>query len=96
MEIDETFGIIAVVPLAIKYTAVAMWRPHVNGVVGLGGLLTVQACCLSRYSHYPPPQPPAQLPQKKKMPLVHFLSIQRGYIPVCNCPFVNSREVLLC
>ena len=66
MEIDETFGIIAVVPLAIKCTAVAMWRPHVNGVVGLGGLLTVQACCLSRYSHYPPPQPPAQLPQKKK------------------------------
>ena len=65
MEIDETFGIIAVVPLAIKYTAVAMWRPHVNGVAGLGGLLTVQACCLSRYSHYPPPQPPAQLPQKK-------------------------------
>ena len=29
-------------------------------VAGLGGL-TVQAHCLSRHSHYPPPQPPAQL-----------------------------------
>lgn len=32
----------------------------VNGVVGLGGLV-VQALCLSRYSHYLPTQPPAQL-----------------------------------
>ena len=28
--------------------------------MGLGGL-TVQALCLSGYSYYPPPQPPAQL-----------------------------------
>ena len=32
----------------------------VDGVVDLCGL-TIQARCLSRYSHYPPPQPQAQL-----------------------------------
>ena len=50
----------AVLPLAIKYTVVAKWRSPVVGVAGLDGL-TVQAQCLSGHSHYPPPQPPAQL-----------------------------------
>ena len=31
-----------------------------DGVAGLGGL-AIQAHCLSGHSHYPPPQPPAQL-----------------------------------
>jgi len=46
--------------MVIKYTVVTWWRSPVDGVGGLGGL-TVQANCLSGYSHYPPPQPPAQL-----------------------------------
>ena len=49
-----------VFPLMIRYTVVTGWRSPADGVAGLGGL-TVQAHCLSGYSHYPPPQPPAQL-----------------------------------
>ena len=49
-----------VFPLVIRYTVVTGWRSPADGVAGLGGL-TVQAHCLSGYSHYPPPQPPAQL-----------------------------------
>ena len=60
MDKDGVFLTTAVLPLAIKYTVVARWRSPADGVAGLGGL-TVQALCLSRYSHYPPPQPPAQL-----------------------------------
>ena len=60
MDKDGVFLTIAVLPLAIKYTVVAKWRSPADGVAGLGGL-TVQAHCLSGYSHYPPPQPPAQL-----------------------------------
>ena len=64
MEVDKdgVFLTTAVLALAIKYTVVAKWRSPADGVVGLGGL-TVQAHCLSGYSHYPPPhaQPPAQL-----------------------------------
>ena len=57
----ERWGLLTTaVLLAIKYTVVAKWRSPVDGVVGLGGL-TVQAHCLSGYSHYPPPRPPAQL-----------------------------------
>ena len=37
-----------------------------DGVAGLGGL-TVQAHCLSGYSHYPPPQPPAQLSPNQRV-----------------------------
>ena len=40
--------------------SLSLWRSPVDGVAGLGGM-TVQAHCLSGYSHYPPPQPPAQL-----------------------------------
>ena len=57
---DGVFLTTAVLPLAIKYTVVAKWRSPADGVADLGGL-TVQAHCLSGYSHYPPPQPPAQL-----------------------------------
>ena len=39
---------------------VVKWRSPADRVAGLGGL-TVQALCLSGYSHYPPPQSPAQL-----------------------------------
>ena len=60
MDKDGVFLTTAVLPLAIKYTVVAKWRSPADGVAGLGGL-TVQAHCLSGYSHYPPPQPPAQL-----------------------------------
>ena len=60
MDKDGVFLTTAVLPLAIKYTVVARWRSPADGVAGLGGL-TVQAHCLSGYSHYPPPQPPAQL-----------------------------------
>ena len=39
----------------------SLWRFPVDGIVSLGGL-TVQAYCLSEYSHYrPPPRPPAPL-----------------------------------
>ena len=48
----------AVLPLGIKYTVVAKWRSPADGL----GVFTVQAHCLSGYSHYPPPQPPNQLP----------------------------------
>ena len=60
MDKDGVFLTTAVLPLAIKYAVVARWRSPADGVAGLGGL-TVQALCLSGYSHYPPPQPPAQL-----------------------------------
>ena len=60
MDKDGVFLTTAVLPLIIKYTVVAKWRSPADGVVGLGGL-TVQALCLSGYSHYPPLQPPAQL-----------------------------------
>ena len=41
---------------------VIWWRSPADGVTALGGLtVTVQAHCLNVYSHYPPPQPPAQL-----------------------------------
>ena len=61
MDKDGVFLTTAVLPLAIKYTVVARWRSSpADGVAGLGGL-TVQVHCLSGYSHYPPPQPPAQL-----------------------------------
>ena len=40
-----------------------------DGVAGLDGL-TVKTRCLSGYSHYPPPQPPAQLsPSTSSTPL---------------------------
>ena len=58
MDKNGVFLTTAVLPLAIKYTVVARWRSPADGVAGLGGL-TVQAHCLSGYSHYPPPQPPA-------------------------------------
>ena len=57
---DGVFLTTAVLPLTIEYTVVAKWRSPADRVAGLGGL-TVQAPCLSGYSHYPPPQPPAQL-----------------------------------
>ena len=60
MDKDGVFLTTAVLPLAIKYTVVAKWRSPADGVAGLGGL-TVQALCLSGYSHSPPPQPLAQL-----------------------------------
>ena len=60
MDKDRVFLTTAVLPLAVKYTVVAKWRSPADGVAGLGGL-TVQALCLSEYSHYPPPQSPAQL-----------------------------------
>jgi len=43
-------------------TLICDWSPQppADGVTGLGGL-TIQAHCLSGYSHSPPPQPPAQL-----------------------------------
>ena len=60
MDKDGVFLTTAVLPLAIKYTVVVKWRSPADGVAGLGGL-TVQALYLSGYSHYPPPQSPAQL-----------------------------------
>ena len=42
------------------------WRSPADRVAGLGGL-TVQAHCLSGYSHYPPPQPPAQLSPNQRV-----------------------------
>ena len=50
----------------IRYTVVTGWRSLADGVAGLGGL-TVQAHCLSGYSHYPPPQTPAQLFLKQRV-----------------------------
>ena len=60
MDKDGVFLTSAVLPFSIKYTVVAKWRSPVDRVAGLCGL-TVQAHCLSRYTHYPPPQPLAQL-----------------------------------
>ena len=60
MDKDGIFLTTAVLPLAIEYTVVVKWRSPADRVAGLGGL-TVQALCLSGYSHYPPPQPLAQL-----------------------------------
>ena len=56
----------AVLPLTIEYmyTVVARWRSPVDRVAGLSGL-TVQAHCLSRWSHYPPQ---------------HHLSLQLNYL----------------
>ena len=61
MDEDRVFLTTAVLPLGIKYTVVAKWRFPADRVAGVGGL-TVQAHCLSGYSHYPPPQPLAQSP----------------------------------
>ena len=52
VEMDKDFLTTAVLPLAIEYTVVVKWRSPADGVAGLGGL-TVQALCLSGYSHYP-------------------------------------------
>ena len=52
MDKDGVFLTTAVLPLAIKYTVVVKWRSPADRVAGLGGL-TVQALCLSGYSHYP-------------------------------------------
>ena len=73
MDKDGAFLTTAVLPLAVKYTVVAKWRSPADGVAGLGGL-TVQAHCLSGYSHYPPPLPPAQLSlhQGGRYPMVDF------------------------
>ena len=52
------------------------WRSPADGVTGLGGL-TVQAHCLSGYSHYPPPHPPAQLSPKALSPRIqHALATE--------------------
>ena len=51
------------------------WRSPADGVTGLGGL-TVQAHCLSGYSHYPPPQPPAQLSPNQRVIL--WLALGNG------------------
>ena len=62
----KTRSLATTVFLAIEYTGVTKWRSPADGVVGLGGL-TVQVHCLSRYFHYPPPQPQAQLsPNQRK------------------------------
>ena len=50
MDKDGVFLTTAVLPLAIEYTVVAKWRSPADGVAGLGWL-TVQAHCLSGYSH---------------------------------------------
>ena len=59
----------------IRYTVVTGWRSPADGVAGLGGL-TVQAHCLSGYSHYPPPQPPAQLSPNQRVIL--WLALENG------------------
>ena len=64
-----------VFPLVIRSTVVTGWRSPADGVVGLGGL-TVQAHCLSGYSHYPPPQPPAQLSPNQRGIL--WLALENG------------------
>ena len=46
-----------------------------DGIAGLGGL-TVQAHCLSGYSHYPPPQPPAQLSPNQR--IILWLALENG------------------
>ena len=48
----------------IEYTVVAKWRAPADKASGLGRL-TIQALCLSGYSHNPPHQPPAQLSLKQ-------------------------------
>ena len=63
-----------VFPLMIRYTVVTGWRSPADGVGGLGGL-TVQAHCLSGYSHYPPPQPPAQLSPNQRVAPCWKLSV---------------------
>ena len=63
-----------VFPLVIRYTVVTGWR-SADGVAGLGGL-NVQAHCLSGYSHYPPPQPPAQLSPNQRVIL--WLALENG------------------
>ena len=64
-----------VFPLVIRYTVVTGWRSPADGVAGLGGL-TVQAHCLSGYSHYPPPQPLAQLSPNQRVIL--WLALGNG------------------
>ena len=70
----------------IRYTVVTGWRPPADRVAGLSGL-TVQAHCLSGYSHYPPPQPPAQLERcrvegvlKPYLPVASELTFQDGLL----------------
>ena len=79
MDKDGVLLTTAVLPLAIKCTVVARWRSPADGVAGLGGL-TVQAHCLSGYSHYPPPQPPAQLSlHQGGYPMVNFGKWEWGW-----------------
>ena len=60
----------------IRYTVVTGWR-SADGVAGLSGL-TVQAHCLSGYSHYPPLQPPAQLSPNQRVILWFALGNGNG------------------
>ena len=62
-----------VLPLTVKSTVLAKWRSPTDWVAALDGL-TVQAHCLSKYSHYSPPQPLAQLSlnQRAILRLVDF------------------------
>ena len=54
-----------------------------EGVAGLGGL-AVQAHCLSGYSHFPLPQPPAHA----------IISLARGY-PMVNFGKGLRQEIII-
>ena len=82
----------------IRYTVVTGWRSPADGVAGLGGL-TVQAHCLSGYSHYSPPQPPAQLSPNQTVIL--WLALENGNgararsycwrdIPTCTLEYITT------
>ena len=88
-----------VFPPVIRYTVVTGWRSPADGVAGLGGL-TVQAHCLSGYSHYPPPQPPAQLSPNQRVILWLALGNGNGARARSYCwrdiPTCTSRSLVWC
>ena len=88
----------------IRYTVVTGWRSPADGVAGLGGL-TVQAHCLRGYSHYPPPQPPAQVSPNERVIL--WLALENGNgararsycwrdIPTCTLRSLVWSMLLFC
>ena len=60
--------------LTVWYTTYDKWRYPTDGIMDFGGL-TYEHVCLSRYSHYPPPQSLAQLSPDTLSPIVQQVNL---------------------